>query len=206
MPSASTIALVALASLALAVVPGPAVTYIVTQSVDKGRPAGIMSAFGVSSGGLVHVTAATAGLSALIASSATAFTAVKLVGAAYLIGVGIRRIVTEDEAVTETQPAPLRHVWRQGLVVNIFNPKIALFFVAFLPQFVDRNHTIWTQVAFLGCLFVTIALMSDLTYAVLAAKLASRLRRSERAARIRRYLAGGIFVVLGATAALAHRS
>ncbi|HEY2327975.1 MAG TPA: LysE family translocator [Gaiellaceae bacterium] len=205
MPSASTIALFALASLALAVVPGPAVTYIVTQSVDKGRRAGITSAFGVSSGGLVHVTAATAGLSALIASSATAFTVVKLCGAAYLIAVGIKRIVTRDDTVAETQPMPLQRVWAQGFVVNIFNPKTALFFVAFLPQFVDRNHTIWTQVAFLGCLFVTIALTSDLAYAVLAAKLASRLRRSERAARIRRYFAGSIFVVLGASAAAAHR-
>lgn len=206
MPNGSAIALFALASLALAVVPGPAVTYIVTQSVDKGRRAGLTSALGVSSGGLVHVTAATAGLSALIASSATAFTVVKLCGAVYLIGVGIKRILTRDETVTETRPMALQRVWVQGVVVNVLNPKTALFFLAFLPQFVDRSHTVWTQVAFLGCLFVAIALASDATYAVLSATLASRLRRSERAMRIRRYLAGGIFVVLGATAAAAHRS
>jgi threonine/homoserine/homoserine lactone efflux protein len=207
MPTGSTIALFALASLALAVVPGPAVTYIVTQSIDKGRRAGLTSALGVSSGGLVHVAAATVGLSALIASSATAFTTVKLVGAAYLIAVGIKRIVTKDETVTATQPAPLSRVWRQGLVVNVLNPKTALFFVAFLPQFVDPYRgAIAPQVAFLGVLFVLIALSSDATYALLASTFASRLRGSERAAKVKRYFAGSIFVVLGATAAAAHRS
>jgi threonine/homoserine/homoserine lactone efflux protein len=207
MPGASTIALFALASLALAVVPGPAVTYIVTQSVDKGRRAGIASAAGVASGGLVHVAAATVGLSALVASSAAAFTTVKLVGAAYLIAVGIRRILTKDETFTEPQPAPLQRVWAQGVVVNIFNPKTALFFLAFLPQFIDPNAgTVWTQVAFLGCLFSLIAFTSDVMYALLADALASRLRRSGRAQRIQRWVSGGIFVALGITAAAAHRT
>jgi threonine/homoserine/homoserine lactone efflux protein len=206
MPTASAIALFAVASLALAVVPGPAVTYIVMQSVDKGRAAGVASAFGVSSGGLVHVAAATAGLSALIASSATAFTVVKLVGAVYLIAVGIRRILSRDETVSEARPAPLQRVWAQGVVVNIFNPKTALFFLAFLPQFVDTHRTVWTQVAFLGVLFCTIALMSDLVYAVLADLLAGRLRRTGRGARVRRWASGSIFIALGATAAAAHRA
>jgi threonine/homoserine/homoserine lactone efflux protein len=207
MPTASTIALFALASLALAVVPGPAVTYIVTQSVDKGRRAGLASALGVASGGFVHVVAATAGLSALIASSAAAFTVVKLVGAAYLIAVGIRRMLTKDETVTEPQPAPLQRIWAQGVVVNVLNPKTALFFLAFLPQFVDPHRgTIWTQVAVLGCLFSLIALTSDATYALLADALAARLKRGSRAAGIQRYVSGGIFVALGVTAAAAHRS
>ncbi|HZT17029.1 MAG TPA: LysE family translocator [Gaiellaceae bacterium] len=207
MPTVSTIALFALASLALAVVPGPAVTYIVTQSVDKGRRAGLASAAGVASGGLVHVAAATAGLSALIASSAAAFTVVKLAGAAYLIAVGIRRVLTHDETVTEPQPAPLQRVWAQGVVVNVLNPKTALFFLAFLPQFVDPHRgAVWTQVAFLGCLFAGIAFSSDVTYAVLADALAGRLRRGRRAAALRRYLSGGIFVALGVTAAAAHRT
>jgi threonine/homoserine/homoserine lactone efflux protein len=205
MPGASTIALFALASLALAVVPGPAVTYIVAQSVDKGRSAGLASAAGVASGGLVHVTAATVGLSALIASSANAFTVVKLVGAAYLIAVGIRRMLTKDATYTEPQAAPLRRVWRQGVVVNIFNPKTALFFLAFLPQFVDRTHTVWVQVAFLGCLFAVIAFASDCAYALLADLLAMRLRRGTRAAKVQRYVSGGIFVALGGVAATAHR-
>src|SRR5580765_8099859 len=114
-PTWQTIALFSLASVALAVVPGPAVTYIVTQSIDKGRRAGLVSALGVSSGGLVHVAAATVGLSALVASSATAFTAVKLVGAAYLIVVGIRRILSRDDDLLDESagPAPLQKVFVQ---------------------------------------------------------------------------------------------
>src|SRR5437899_10987890 len=116
MPTASTLALFLLAATALAVVPGPAVAYIVTQSIDQGRRAGLVSALGVASGGLVHVAAATVGLSALIASSATAFTAVKLVGAVYLIAVGIRRILSgeADKAEQPALRAPLRRVYRQG--------------------------------------------------------------------------------------------
>src|SRR3954466_5708398 len=147
MPGASTIALFALASLALAVVPGPAVTYIVAQSVDKGRRAGLASAAGVATGGLVHVAAAVIGLSALIASSAEAFTAVKLVGAAYLIATGIRRILSKDDEPGAEAPAvPLSRIYRQGVVVNVLNPKTALFFLAFLPQFVDRDAAVAPQV------------------------------------------------------------
>ena len=189
MPSVTSFALFCLASAALAVVPGPAVTYIVMHSVDKGRRAGLASAAGVASGGLVHVAAATVGLSAVIASSATAFTVVKLVGAAYLIVVGIRRMTGRDDSEqVQATPAPLRRLYRQGVIVNVFNPKTALFFLAFLPQFVDRGASIPPQVA----------LLADL--------LAGRLRRSGRGARARRFLSGGIFVALGVTAAAAHRS
>ena len=161
MPTPSTIALFSLAAVALAVVPGPAVAYIVTQSVDKGRRAGLVSALGVASGGIVHVAAAIVGLSALIASSATAFTAVKLVGAAYLIVVGIRRILgQDDEESTEAAPADLRRLYRQGAVVNVLNPKTALFFLAFLPQFVDPDRgSVTLQIAVLGLLFAAIALV-----------------------------------------------
>ena len=208
MPSASSFALFCLASVALAVVPGPAVTYIVTQSVDKGRRAGLASALGVASGGLVHVAAATVGLSALIASSATAFTTVKLFGAAYLIAVGLRRIFTKGEdAEIEAQPASHRQLYVQGVVVNVLNPKTALFFLAFVPQFVDTHHgSVALQVALLGLVFATIALASDALYAVLADLLAGRLRRSGTGARLRRYVSGGIFIALGATAAFARRA
>ncbi|HVU79188.1 MAG TPA: LysE family translocator [Gaiellaceae bacterium] len=208
LPSASAFALFCLASIALAVVPGPAVTYIVTQSVDKGRRAGLASACGVATGGLVHVAAATVGLSALIASSAAAFTVVKLVGAAYLIVVGIRRILdrSDDEPVAAA-PARLRRIYRQGVVVNVLNPKTALFFLAFLPQFVDTRHgAVWPQVAILGLTFAVIAFASDALYATLADLIASRLRRVGRGARLRRYATGGIFIALGATAAVARRA
>ncbi len=208
MPSANAFALFCLASIALAVVPGPAVTYIVTQSIDKGRRAGVASALGVASGGLVHVAAATLGLAALIASSATAFTVVKLVGAVYLIVVGIRRILSKDDSedVIDAPPARLSHLYRQGVVVNVLNPKTALFFLAFLPQFVNTDHPVAPQVAVLGITFAVIALTSDLTYALLADLLAGRLRRSGAGARLRRYATGGIFIALGITAAAARRA
>jgi threonine/homoserine/homoserine lactone efflux protein len=209
MPTASTIALFLVAGLALAVVPGPAVAYIVTQSIDQGRRAGVVSALGVATGGLVHVAAATVGLSALIASSATAFTVVKLVGAVYLIGVGLRRILSGDGADEEPSAlrAPLTRVYRQGVIVNVLNPKTALFFLAFLPQFVDpARGAVWPQVAMLGTLFVLVAVLSDLTYALVSDALAGRLRRTGTGAKVRRWLTGGIFVALGVTAAAARRS
>ncbi len=207
LPSGSAFALFCLASIALAVVPGPAVTYIVTQSIDKGRRAGLASACGVASGGLVHVAAATVGLSALIASSAAAFTVVKLVGAAYLIVVGVRRILDRsDDDPVAAPPASLRRLYRQGVVVNVLNPKTALFFLAFVPQFVTRHGAVAPQVAVLGLTFATIAFASDAMYALLADLVASRLRRGGRGARLRRFATGGIFIALGATAAAARRA
>ena len=207
MPTPSTIALFSLAAIALAVVPGPAVAYIVTQSVDKGRRAGLVSALGVATG-IVHVAAATVGLSALIASSATAFTAIKLVGAAYLIVVGIRRILgRDDDDEVQAVPAGLRRLYTQGAVVNIFNPKTALFFLAFLPQFVDPElGSAALQIAVLGTIFAVIALISDATYALLADALAGRIRRTGAGARVRRYVTGSIFIGLGVSAAAARRA
>ncbi len=204
-PGASTLGLFLLASVALAVVPGPAVAYIVTQSIDQGRRAGVISALGVASGGLVHVAAATVGLSALVASSASAFTVVKLVGAVYLIAAGVRRILSKDKA-EETVRVLRTHVYRQGVIVNVLNPKTALFFLAFLPQFVDRQHTVWPQVAFLGVLFVVVASLSDMTYALVSDAIAGKLRRTGTGAKVRRWVTGGVFVALGITAAAARRS
>lgn len=207
MPSASAFALFCLASVALAVVPGPAVTYVVMHSVDKGRRAGLASAAGVASGGLVHVAAATVGLSALIASSATAFTAVKLVGAAYLVVVGLRRLAGADEAEeVQAPPAALARLYRQGVVVNVFNPKTALFFLAFLPQFVDPHESTRGQLALLGAVFVLIALTSDLAWALVAGTAGAVLRSSRTFLRAQRYVSGTIFVGLGALAATAGRS
>jgi threonine/homoserine/homoserine lactone efflux protein len=208
MPSAATLALFCAAALALIVVPGPAVTYVVTQSLDKGRSAGLVSALGVASGGLVHVTAAALGLSALIASSASAFTVVKLVGAAYLIALGVWRLSGRGEAAADG-PVPAvatRRLFWQGAVVNVLNPKTALFFLAFLPQFVDPDRgPVAIQAAVLGTVFVLLAVLSDSVYAVVAAALAGRVRGSRRARQVRRYVSGSIFVALGATAAAARR-
>ena len=203
MPALSTLALYCPAAFALIVIPGPAVAYIVTQSVDKGRRAGLVSVLGVATGGFVHVTAATVGLSALIASSASAFTVVKLVGAGYLLVLGVRRLLDRSDAGSEpeTEPASHSRLYAHGVVVNILNPKTALFFLAFLPQFIDPH-----QAAVLGTIFVGFAVISDSCYALAAAGLSGRIRGSVRARRARRIVSGTIFISLGTVAALAKRA
>jgi threonine/homoserine/homoserine lactone efflux protein len=189
-----------LASLALAVVPGPAVLYIVAQSVDQGRLAGLVSALGIGTGGLVHVVAATVGLSSLLASSATAFTIVKYAGAGYLILLGIRRLLTREEAAEEALQPPRanRQIFRDGVVVNVLNPKTALFFLAFLPQFVDPGASSATlQILLLGLLFVVIAFCSDSMWALAAGTLGSWLRRSRWYLGVKRWVTGTVFVGLG---------
>ena len=204
----SQMALFVGAALLLLVVPGPAVLYIVTQSVSYGRRAGLASVAGITTGTLVHIAAATVGLSALLASSALAFDVVKYLGAAYLIVVGVRRLAGWERAsgARARDARDLGRLYRQGIVVNTLNPKTALFFLAFLPQFVDTHARVAPQVALLGLTFATIAFTSDCLYALLADLLAGRLRRTGRGARIRRWAPGGIFVALGVTAAAARRA
>ena len=205
MPDGSKLALFVPAALVLLVVPGPAVFYIVTQSVSRGRRAGLVSMLGVQTGGLVHVVAAAAGLSALLASSAVAFSAVKYVGAAYLVLLGLRRLLAREGrggigVAEERSPGRL---YRQGVVVNVLNPKTALFFLAFLPQFVDRSAgSVTLQLLVLGLLFVALATLSDGSYALLAGTAADRLRGSGRLLRRERYVSGGVLVGLGVAAAV----
>ena len=209
MPSASTLALFGLAALGLLVVPGPAVLYIVTRSIHQGRAAGLVSVLGVATGSLVHVTAAALGLSALLMSSAVAFEAVKLIGAAYLIWLGIRILQGRDaqEVPEEVQTANLVRAYAQGVVVNVLNPKTALFFLAFLPQFVDpQAGGTAPQLLVLGVVFVALGIVSDGTYALVASRLGGWLLARPAFARNRRYVTGGVFITLGAAAALTgHR-
>ena len=168
-PDPGTLAVFALASLALAVVPGPAVLYIVAQSVHGGRRAGVVSALGVATGGMFHVLAAVVGLSAVLAASAEAFTVVKILGAAYLIWLGIRTLLSADDRIGGRGAEPtLASTYGRGVVVNVLNPKTALFFLAFLPQFVDPSRVDRGQLAVLGAVFVAIALASDLVWALVA--------------------------------------
>ena len=199
----STLAVFAAAALALAVVPGPAVLYIVARSVDQGRFAGLVSALGIGVGSLVHVSAATIGLSSLLASSATAFTVVKYAGAAYLILLGIHRLLTREEVaeVAATPPRALRKIFRDGVIVNVLNPKTALFFLAFLPQFVDPAHGAATlQILLLGLTFTVVALSSDSLWALAAGTLGGWLRRSRLYLGVKRWVTGTVLVVLGASA------
>ena len=204
MPDLATLAVFCAASLALAVVPGPAVLYIVTRSIDQGRFAGFVSALGISLGGLVHVAAATIGLSSLLASSATAFAVVKYAGAAYLVFLGVRRLLTTEMVdVIDAAPArPRRRLFLDGVVVNILNPKTALFFLAFLPQFVDPDGTAAPfQIFVLGLIFVVIALSSDSLWALTAGTLGGWLKRSRAYLAVRRWVSGAVFVALGLSAA-----
>jgi threonine/homoserine/homoserine lactone efflux protein len=206
-PDGGSLAVFAAASLALAVVPGPAVLYIVAQSVPGGRRAGVVSALGVSTGGMFHVMAAVVGLSAILAASAEAFTVVKLIGAAYLVWLGVRTLLSGDDRIGGRRvELTLAGVYRRGVVVNVLNPKTALFFLAFLPQFADPDGSTRAQLALLGVLFVTIALASDLVWAMVAGTAGGMLRRSRTFLRVQRYVSGTIFVALGAVAATASRS
>jgi threonine/homoserine/homoserine lactone efflux protein len=202
MPDAATFALFALACLAFLAIPGPSVFYIVTRSLVQGRRAGVTSMLGVQAGGLVHVVAAAFGVSALVASSAAAFTVVKYAGAAYLVFLGLRNLfgAEPDEPEIAGDPASTASLFGHGVVVNVLNPKTALFFLAFLPQFVDPTAgPVAPQMLVLGLMLVSLGVLSDGTYALLAANVGNRLRARRRLERI----SGGVFVSLGIVAALA---
>jgi threonine/homoserine/homoserine lactone efflux protein len=204
MVDTSRLALFVGAALLLLVVPGPSVLYIVTQSVSYGRRAGLASVAGITTGTFVHVAAATIGLSALLASSALAFNVVKYLGAAYLIIVGIRRLAGLEPDTAGGVRAARSHasLYRQGIVVNTLNPKTALFFLAFLPQFISEHGAAWAQILVLGLIFACLGAMSDGCWALVAGTLGERLRRSTRFPKIQRYVSGSVFVGLGAVAAL----
>jgi threonine/homoserine/homoserine lactone efflux protein len=206
MPDASTFALFVAAALVMLIVPGPSVLYIVARSVEGGRTAGFVSVLGVQTGALVHIAFATLGLSAILASSAVAFSVVKWLGAAYLVWLGLRRIFGgEEEEDVAFGPERLSRVFSQGVIVNTLNPKTALFFLAFLPQFVDPSRgAAWTQILLLGATFVTLALCSDGLYALLSGTAGGWLRRKMEGADFRRgqrYVSGGVLIALGAVAA-----
>ena len=208
MPDSSTLLVFGAAALALIVVPGPAVLYIVAQSIDRGRLAGFVSALGVATGGLVHVSAAAIGLSSLLVSSATAFNVVKYVGAGYLIGLGLWTILRRpgERSVEIPKERKLSRRYWQGVVVNVLNPKTALFFFAFLPQFVDpEKGSAALQIGVLGLLFVTLAVASDSMWALAAGTASERLRGNRRFLGIQRYVSGSVFCGLGALTAVAKR-
>jgi threonine/homoserine/homoserine lactone efflux protein len=195
-----------LASVALLVTPGPAVLYVVTRSLAEGPRVGLVSVAGIFVGTLVHVTGATLGVSALLASSELAFAVVKYAGAAYLVWSGIRRVIARGSSETGQAVAPVGtwETFRQGVIVNLLNPKTALFFLAFLPQFVNPRHAVAPQMLTLGLVFAGLGLTSDGAFALLASTVRRGLARGrgKGVLRLQRYLTGGVFIVLGITAAL----
>ncbi|MBA3867801.1 MAG: LysE family translocator [Anaerolineae bacterium] len=196
------------ASLALLLIPGPAVVYIMTRSIDQGRTAGLVSVAGIESATFVHILAAALGLSAILLSSALAFDIVKYIGAAYLIYIGIQKLRSkdEDDANVVVPKQTLGQIYKQGVIVNLLNPKTALFFFAFLPQFVDPTHgSVTTQIVLLGLIFVTMATITDGTYAIISSALSGWLRGNKRFKQVQRYVTGTVYVGLGITTALAGR-
>jgi threonine/homoserine/homoserine lactone efflux protein len=188
----------------LLMIPGPAVTYVVSRSIGQGRAAGLVSVMGIVVGTLLHVVAATLGLSALLASSVFAFQFVKYLGAAYLIYLGIRTFSRDDSQLLQAANVDRRlpHIFAQGVLVNLLNPKTALFFLAFLPQFVDplRGHAA-LQIFELGVLFALMGWCSDSVWAVLAGTVADRFRASARLRRAQRNVSGGTLIALGLASA-----
>jgi threonine/homoserine/homoserine lactone efflux protein len=192
----------------LLLVPGPAVLYVVARSIHEGRRAGIASVLGIHVGTLVHIAAATLGLSAIVVSSAVAFTVVKVAGAVYLVGLGLWTLLSRR---AETEVAlggrgNLRRAFAQGIVVNVLNPKTALFFLAFLPQFVDADaaHPA-AQIAFLGLLFAALGLVTDSLWALAAGTAGGLVRGSRRFVQAQRYVAGSVYVGLGVVTAVTGR-
>ena len=204
-PDPASLGIFVVAALVLLLTPGPAVLYIVARSIDQGRRAGLVSMLGVHAGTLVHIAAAAAGLSALLAASATAFSAVKYLGAAYLVYLGVRRILASAPVVGAGPPRErrLRRAFIDGVVVNVLNPKTALFFLAFLPQFVDlsRGH-VGVQILALGGIFVALGLITDGGFALTAGTAAQWLRGHPRFLASERWISGGMYIGLGVAAAL----
>jgi threonine/homoserine/homoserine lactone efflux protein len=192
------------AALVLLLVPGPAVLYITARSANQGRLAGLVSVLAIETANFLQAVAATLGLSAILLSSALAFDVVKYLGAAYLIYLGVRKLlISEEGAGNEAiKQESLSRIYWQGFVINLLNPKTALFYFAFLPQFVDpAKGNVTTQTLLLGALFVGMAFITDSLYALVASSLAEKLRGSHHFQKGQRYFAGLVYVGLGITTA-----
>ncbi len=205
MPDWSTVVLFAAAASILVFTPGPNTLYIIARSVQQGRRAGIVSSLGVEVGTLIHVGAAAFGISALLMSSAVAFSIVKYAGAAYLIYLGIKTLLTQEKPATAevVEEKSLRRAFSQAVVVNVLNPKSAMFFFAFLPQFVDAERgAAATQILFFGAIVVVLGFTSGSMYSLLAGSIGNVLRGNLKFLRAQRYFAGSVYLGLGAATAL----
>jgi threonine/homoserine/homoserine lactone efflux protein len=203
MPAPATLLVFALAASVLVAIPGPNHIYIVTRSIAQGRRIGLASAFGVETGTLVHISAATVGLSALVASSAVAFDTLRYAGAAYLAYLGIRALLRDDAIDLDggAGPPSARRAYLDGVLVNVLNPKVALFFLAFLPQLVDPERgATSTQILALGLVVFAIATTSDVVYALAAGALGGWLRGRPAFVRVQRYVTGCVYLGLAAAA------
>ena len=208
MPDLNSLISFAIASLALLVIPGPAVLYIINRSVSDGRSIGFAGVLGIELGTFMHVLAATAGLSAILAASPSAFNAVKYSGAVYLIFIGLRTLARRPAIIDASVSSMTKtQAFRQGFIINTLNPKIALFFLSFLPQFIDQNKSSNAlQALTLGTVFVICGFFTDGIYSLTASSLREVLVNGKTLPFVQRYVAGVVFVVLGLVASLAKIS
>lgn len=193
------------AALALLLFPGPAVLYIVARSIKQGRLAGFVSVLGIALASIVHVIFAALGLSTLLMQSALAYQFVKYLGAVYLVYLGVRTLMGKNRTTQIGQITEIGYaqIFRQGFIVNLLNPKTALFFLAFLPQFTDpARGSVVLQIILLGAIFVSMAILSDGLYALVAGTARELLSNNQRVLTAQKYLAGLIYIGLGITAAL----
>jgi threonine/homoserine/homoserine lactone efflux protein len=205
MPNWSTLSLFITATLVLVFMPGPNTLYIIARSVQQGRIAGLVSSLGVHVGSLFHIAAAALGVSALLLSSAMAFSAVKYAGAAYLIFLGVKTLLTRENLTEKktVEDVSLIRAFYQGVLVNLLNPKAALFFYAFLPQFVDAGRgSITAQIMLLGSIVMILGALSNLIYALIAGGAGDLLRGNLKLLRAQRYFAGSVYIGLGVMTAL----
>lgn len=208
MPDTASFFAFLVAALILLLIPGPGVLYVIARSVTQGQRAGLVSVLGLSTGALVHVAAATVGLSAILLTSATAFGVVKALGAAYLIYLGIRALMTRQSATSAEKPIsrPTGRLFVDGVLISVLNPKIAIFFLAFLPQFVDpQTGSATAQILFLGISYVGLALLTDGAYALVASRLGQAFGRRVLQGSIPRYGSGAVYIGLGVSTALVDR-
>lgn len=203
MPDTATLVSFSIAAMILFIIPGPAVLYIISQSVAGGRRAGLVSTAGIHVGSLVHIAGAVAGLSTLLVTSAYAFRAVKWAGAAYLVYLGVRALTGRDAAADDahSERSSLGTVFRQGFIVNLLNPKTAIFFLAFVPQFIDVDRGTTSQILVLGALFVILGLISDGLYATAFGTIGQRLTSARWWKTGRRVIPGTMYTGLGLFAA-----
>lgn len=210
MPAPESLLLFMAATLLLNFTPGPDMLYCIANSVGHGRRAGVVSAIGIGGGTLGHTLAATLGLSALLMSSALAYDLVRYIGAAYLVYLGFRTLASRSNSLPLASTSPGQRpaaasgtLFRRGVATNILNPKVALFFLAFLPQFVDptRGPIVWQFLA-LGLLFTTSSTIVNAGVALAVGYAGDWLGRRPSVARAQRWFTGGVFLALGARIAL----
>jgi len=207
MPEKTAFVTFLLAALALNLAPGPDMLYVIGRSVGQGRKAGTVSALGIFTGCWAHILAAAIGLAALLRSSPLAFSAIRYAGAGYLFYLGVRVLLQRDHRASRDLPdEKLGKIFRQGVITNVLNPKVGLFFLAFLPQFVEaRRGSVAFQILFLGLLFNVGGTLVNLGVAYAGGSLGELLRRNPRFTQIQRWFTGMVFLGLGARLAWQRR-